>query len=60
MQWLNQDVWSAYFKDRHLVDKSRRAELLDLIRGFVEPNDNPNLSANFKTPGPDNVQVSSP
>jgi hypothetical protein len=36
-----QDVWAAYSQDRHIVDASRRKELLDLIQGFVDPNDNP-------------------
>ena len=50
------DVWAAYSRDRHLVDVSRRPELLQLLQGFVEPNDSPGSSANYHSPGPDNVQ----
>jgi hypothetical protein len=57
--WLRhvQDISLIYSKDKRILEEQRRSELLDLLRAFVEPNENPNLSSNFCSPGADPVRT---
>ncbi|GAX84906.1 hypothetical protein CEUSTIGMA_g12327.t1 [Chlamydomonas eustigma] len=51
------DISLICTKDKRILEEDRRSELLDLLRAFVQPNENPNLSSNFNIPGADPVHV---